>query len=257
MMDPDEWWAGAARDFGWWLVWFDHYRIFLNHHADLAQSTGSQYLIIGGDGVTPALPSGQLADGNASGVPADSDSRWRNILSELRTHYSGQILWALPLDQVNTPPQFIDSVDGIYLLWQAPLASEPGAPVSDLEIEAGRILDSLVQPVQTRFNKPIYIGINYPSATGSTTACISTITGTCLPPDQANTMNPEIFTLSLNLQEQVEAYSGLLNAIQKRAWINGVIARGYYPPVSLIDPGNSGHGKPLSDLLSLWFNQTP
>ncbi len=251
------WWSGAARDFGWWLVWFDHYRIFLNHHADLAQKTGAQYLVVGGDWVTPALSPGQLSDGTASGVPADSDSRWRGMLTEIRTHFSGQVLWALPLDQVNTPPQFIDSVDGIYLLWQAPLASEAGDTISDMEIEAGRILDSLVQPLQNTFNKPIFLGISYPSATGATTACIPTITGTCLPPDRANTMNPEIFTISLNLQEQVDAYTALLNSVQKRPWISGVIARGYYPPVSLIDPGNSAHGKPLSDLLKLWFDQTP
>ncbi len=160
MMDTDQWWAEAARDFGWWLVWFDHYRIFLNHHADLAQKTGTQYLVVGGDWVTPALPSGLLSDGSASGVPADSDSRWREMIAEIRTHYAGQVLWALPLDQVNTPPQFIDSVDGIYLLWQAPLTSESGAPVSELELEAGRILNSLVQPLISKFNKPIYLAIN-------------------------------------------------------------------------------------------------
>jgi hypothetical protein len=257
MTDSEQWWAGAARDFGWWLVWFDHYRIFLNHHADLAQETGAQYLIIGGEWVTPSLKSGQLADGTPSGVPSDSEDRWRAILAEVRTHYSGQILWALPQDQINTPPQFIDSIDGVYVLWHVPLAGDTGAAIPDMEVEAGRILDSLVQPLISRFNKPLYLGVSYPSAAGSSTSCIPTISGTCLPPGQANTMNPAIFTVSLNLQEQVDAYTALLNAVQKRPWIGGFIARGYYPPVSLMDPGNSAHGKPLSDLLKLWFNQAP
>jgi hypothetical protein len=61
----------------------------------------------------------------------------------------------------------------------------------------------------------------------------------------------------LNLQEQINAYTAIFLSINDRPWLNGVIARGYYPPAKLIDPGLSSHGKPLDDLLRLWFIPVP
>ena len=51
-------WINARR--GLVADWFEHYRAFAVHHADLATQTGSQALILGGDWIGPALPGGQL-----------------------------------------------------------------------------------------------------------------------------------------------------------------------------------------------------
>jgi len=71
----DDWWAQAARDFGWWNAWFARYRDFALNFADAAAATGAQILVLGGEWVAPALPGGLLPNGQAAGVPADADLR--------------------------------------------------------------------------------------------------------------------------------------------------------------------------------------
>jgi hypothetical protein len=250
------------------LVWFDHYRTFLIHHADLATQTNAQAIILGGEWLTPALPGGSLVDGSASGVPADSEARWRNLISEIRGRFSGKIYWALPLAEAAEPPVFLDSVDGIYLLWDADLVgdSQPlaegeitpeqvAADQAAMEAEAGRILDSLLQPLQASLNKPLLIALEYPSAQGAASGCAMSITGDCLPISGITTSDPVIFSLSLDLQEQVNAFNAVLNQIASRNWISGVVSRGFYPPAELMDPAQSSHGKPIEDLLKLWIQQ--
>jgi hypothetical protein len=80
------------------------------------------------------------------------------------------------------------------------------------------------------------------------------ITGDCIDISRVTTSNPEIFNLSLDLQEQLDAYSAILTQIQAREWIVGVVSRGFYPPAILIDPSQSIHGKPVENSLLLWFD---
>ena len=101
----------------WWQIWFDIYRAFAVNYADMATQTGAQALILGGDWIGPALPNGTLFDGNQSGVPNDAETRWLAILNEVRAHFRGQILWAMPYTAPNlVTPSFIAQTDGVYLL---------------------------------------------------------------------------------------------------------------------------------------------
>lgn len=220
-VDPDEWWQTSPRDFSWWLVWFEHYRSFILHHADLAAQSRAQALILGGDWLSPALPGGVLADGSPSGVPTDADTRWRELLAEVRGRYSGRILWALPFESLAQPPFFLDAVDQIYLLWSEPHSEQPGLSLADLEAEAANRLDGAVLPVQQQFGKPVVLAVNYSS-----------------DPD---------------LQAQFDPYNALLSMIDQRDWISGFVTRGFYPPAVLQDNSTSVHGKPAGDLLSFWF----
>ncbi|HEX7975195.1 MAG TPA: carboxypeptidase regulatory-like domain-containing protein, partial [Anaerolineales bacterium] len=162
----DQWWKDAPRDFSWWTVWFEHYRAFALHHADLAARTNASTLILGGDWLAPALPGGGLADGTPSGLPADADTRWRSLLDDVRDHFKGKVYWALPVTQVPSAPAFLDQLDGVYLLWSAPLSKEDGAAPADLAAEAGRLLDSSIQPFLAALGKPLALGLLYPSAQG-------------------------------------------------------------------------------------------
>jgi hypothetical protein len=53
--------------------------------------------------------------------------------------------------------------------------------------------------------------------------------------------------------EQFDIYTAMLNAINQRAWISGIISRGYYLPAQLQDKSVSIHGKPAETLLAYWF----
>jgi len=246
---PALWWEAAPRDFSWWVSWFDHYRDFLLHYADMAERTGVQTLILGGDWLEPALPGGTLEDGTSSKVPADAEERWREIVRQVRTRFNGTILWALPYPHgIKEPISFIDVVDGIYLIWSAPLA-KAGDPVQ----KAGKILDNDVLPFQDQISKPVLLGLAYASATGSLSGCITNADGACIDPAELTPTNPDIPSVQINMQEQAEAYNAILLAVNDRLWVSGVITRGFYPPVVLQDKSNSVRGKMASGVLWYWF----
>jgi hypothetical protein len=51
----------------------------------------------------------------------------------------------------------------------------------------------------------------------------------------------------------VDIYDALFNAVNARAWVSGLVSRGYFQPVALQDKSASIHGKPAADLLWYWF----
>ena len=258
-LDAAEWWANAPRDFPWWQNWFERYTEFALHFADLAQRQGAQALILGGDWITPALPGGTLLNDQPSGVPADGESRWRELLKEVRAHYSGSLIWSMPFPGgIKDPPAFLDAVDQVYLTWSStPLAEDRDAPEVDLHAAAASYLDNDIKSFQNNLNKPVVIAVAYPSADGGTTGCIpdplATIKGECLSLSLLNRPNPDIPTVTLDLQEQEQVYSALLVALNERDWISGFVTRGFYPPAPLQDKSISVHGKPAQDVLWYWY----
>jgi hypothetical protein len=253
--NANDFWNAAPRDAGWWGNWFDHYRAFAVHYADLASVSGAQALVIGGDWIAPALPSGKLADGTSSAVPADAEALWKNVIAEVRQHFRGQVLFALPYDTsvIEAPVNILRDADAVYLLWFAKLSDQPNPNKADLTAEAGRLLDSNILTVQTQINKPVIIGLSYPSSTYSATGCIPNGSGGCLYWTALNRPNADISAVNLDLQQQFDIYDAVFNAVNARTWVSGLVSRGYFAPVALQDKSASIHGKPAADLLWYWF----
>ena len=252
----DDWWLNAPRDFGWWNEWFEHYRQFALHYADMATRYDAQVLILGGDWLAPAMQNGLLADGQPSGVPADAELRWNAIITDIRAHFNGEIWWAVPYtggDLAANAPAFIDNVDGVYLLWNAPFSSTNSADKEAMLAETSRLLDEEVFAYQTQTEKKIVLGFAVPSAVGAETSCISDGIGGCLDWRALNRPNEDIPSVRLSLQTQTDIYETLLTIINTRPWIDGVVSRGYYPPAILQDKSASVHGKPAADLLWYWY----
>jgi hypothetical protein len=253
--NANDFWKTAPRDSFWWDNWFNHYRAFAVHYADLASLAGAQALVIGGDWITPSLPTGTLADGTSSGAPADVETRWLNLITEVRQHFRGNLIFALPYDNavVPAPINILKSVDVVYLLWFAKLSDQPNPSKADMLNQAGILLDNNVAPTQVQVNKPFVIGLSYPSSTYSATGCIPNGTGGCLYWNVLSRPNADIGTVNLNLQQQVDIYDAVFNAVNTRPWVSGLISRGYFAPVALQDKSASVHGKPAADLLWYWF----
>jgi hypothetical protein len=248
-------WLGAPRDAQWWQTWFTRYRAFAINYADLAAQTGAQTLILGGDWVTPALPGGKLSDGNPSNAPADSETQWKSIIADVRQHFKGQVLWALPYTKatLETPLNFLQDVDGIYLLWSASLSTNPSATKTDYANEAGRLLDNEVSPLASLLKKPLTLAIAYPSAAGAAGGCIADGKGSCLDWSALSRPNADLSSVSLSLQTQADIYEAILTAINTRAWVTGFVSRGYYLPAALQDKSTSIHSKPVADILWYWY----
>ncbi|MBW8010062.1 MAG: hypothetical protein FVQ83_02310 [Chloroflexi bacterium] len=254
MFDTEEWWRTSQRDFAWWQAWFDSYRTFAIHHADQAQLTGVDTLILGGDWLVPALPGGQLEDGSSSNLPQDSQIRWENILSEIRTRFNGKISWVLSYpDDIINPPPFLELVDEFYILWDTSLSNSENPALSEMAAFAGEILDNELLPFQLFYNKPMVLAIAYPSVNGAASGCLRNNTGECIPWNLLSPPNPDIPELILDFSNQVEIYNALLASVNERAWIGGVVSRGYFPPTSLADKSISIRGKPAAEVLRFWF----
>jgi Carboxypeptidase regulatory-like domain len=251
----DDFWRTAPRDPVWWNNWFDHYRAFVIQFADMANLSGAQALVIGGDWIAPALPAGTLADGNSSGVPADAEARWLSVIAEIRQHFRGSVIFALPYDNsvIFAPMNILKNTDAVYWLWFVKLSDQPNPNKADMLAEAGRLLDTNMSPTQVQVNKPFLIGLSYPSSSYSATGCIPNGSGGCLYWTALNRPNADLGTVNLDLQQQVDIYDAMFNAINGRTWVNGLISRGYFVPVALQDKSASIFGKPAADLIWYWF----
>lgn len=250
----DSWWENGTRDFAWWNVWYEHYHTFILHYADMATIQGIQALIIGGEWVNPALPNGTLPNGKPSNVPADAEVRWQQLIKGVRDHFKGTLLWALPFPQgVKNPPVFLNETDMVYLLWNAELEKKPGGSEKEMTQSAVTIFEENLRFFQPQVNKPIVIGLAYPSAQGGATGCIPAEQGGCLPLETLSRPNPDVLSVNIDMQDQANAYAAMLRVLDGRNWVTGVIARGYYPPVLLQDKSTSIRGKLASYILAYWF----
>jgi hypothetical protein len=250
-----EWWQTSQRDFAWWVTWFDRYRVFLLHHAELAERSQAGALVIGDETLAPALPGGVLPDGSPSGVPEDARQRWSDLLAEVRSRYTGQLYWAMPYSPGGIePPEWIDQVDGIYLLWSAPLAENAEAELAEMSARAADLLDRDLQSLVSEMNKALILALAYPSARGGASGCVPDPQGACLEFSALAPQRPDIPSTTLDLGEQARAYYAMLVAVNERPWISGLVSRGYYPPVMLQDKSVSIHGKPAAILLQNAFS---
>jgi hypothetical protein len=239
----DDWRYSTPAD---WNSWFDRYRSFALYNADVATRSGAQALVLGGEWIPAALYDGS----------ADSESRFRALMTEIRQHFSGQIWWGQPYPgSMQTFPPFLDVMDGIYLLWSAPLTQNPAAPIDEMAMEAGRLLDADILPFAISVQKPVIVAPVYPSAGGAISGCVPAPSGGCVDWTGLSRPMPDIPSVALDLNGQANAYQALLTAINDRPWLSGVISRGFYPPASLADKSASANGKPAADILTYWFSR--
>jgi hypothetical protein len=255
----EAWWGQVPRDFSFWISWFDQYRAFVLHHADLAERGGAETLILGGGWMAPALPGGTLSDGTPGNTPQDTNRRYCDIINEARQHFDGKIAWALPYSKAITdPPDFLNSVDQVYILWSAPLSEDHQAPSEALQQKALRIIENDIFALRTLWDpaagdKSIVLSLAYPSVEGASTGCLPDPLVACQSPESLDYPAPDLPLLELDFVEQAKAYDAVLAAVNQVDWIDGVVSRGYYPPAILHDKSTSVHGKPAAGVLRSWF----
>lgn len=250
----DIWWKTATRDAGWWQSWYDRYETFILNHADFANQSGAEALIFGDALVAPALPGGKLLDGSDSGVPDDVEKRWVNLIQKIRARYNGKIIW-----RINFPvssqgiPEFVKDVDQIYVVLDGQLSDQETPEAGSIQVQTTQLLNNDILAIRDKFDKPLLLGISYPSSSGAASGCIKS-GDACLPEAIFNQAGLEIQSVNRNLAEQAVLYNGILNALSQNAWVAGVIASGYYPAVSVQDKSKSIRGKPAGDVVWFWFD---
>ena len=141
---------------------------------------------------------------------------------------------------LQSAPEFLHILDGIYLLWYASLN---GSTPDELSASAGELLDSDIKPFQASAGVELILAAAYASIDGAASAA----------QPLATAMIPGNGQGKLNLQAQADIYQALLRAVNERDWISGFISRGFYPPVGLQDTSASVHSKPAADVLWYWY----
>ncbi|MCD6355650.1 MAG: hypothetical protein J7L66_00065 [Anaerolineaceae bacterium] len=246
-----DYWAEAGLSYNWWIEWFSQYERFLLNYANYAQKNHISGFIIGGNVVAPALPHGRLPSGIPSNTPYDFSEKWESLINKIRSQYSGTIIFSLQDNLINNADyQFVETVDAILVESQSALTNSNNPTVMELKSKYAQILDKTIYPIYSRYNKPIIIGINYASIDGSSSNCID-YDYSCADLLDNNQFNP--FT-NVDLNEQADIYTAILDTVVEREWISGVMAMGYYPAVIVHDNSTSIHGKPAMNVLSYYFN---
>ena len=243
-----KWWDSSPADFPWWQSWFDRYRAMAVHFAALAQQSGASALVLGGEWVEPALLGASLPDGRASGVPADADLRWLEILKAVRKVYSGAVYWAMPQEEAVLPPPFVAKFDGVYLLWKPNLGAKQSEWGKATEAE----LEKYAAAAAHKTGKPVVLAVYYPSAKGARGGCLPAEKG-CVPDAALYPASPTAQDVAVDLATQQKAYFVLLKAAAKAKYLGGVVSADFYPPIPLQDPSASVHGKPAQEMLARWF----
>ena len=247
----DNYWSNASLSYDWWLEWFSQYERFILNYAKFAQKNEIEVFIFGGESIFPALPHGILSNGNPSNTPYDFPDKWNALAEKVRAEYSGKLVFSLPAYIAeNSDYEFLSQVDVIMVENSSALTSSSSPTIDELKYRFSQVLDQSIYKIYTQFQKPIIIGIKYPSMDGSASDCIN-YGIPCL--DLVESMPTS--NISIDLDEQADIYMAILDTVIDRDWITGVISQGYYPAVTVMDASISARGKPAMDVLSYYFNE--
>ena len=246
-------WLQGSHDESWWNAWFDTYNRFVLNYATIAENTGSQWLIIGGDDVLPAFKGGTFPDGAESTVPEKSVELWQELITDIRSEFSGVLLWAASAHHTMTPlPEFIGEFDGIYLSIDSPLSTANDPSFDEIAFGFSQVIDNLIYEVYRSTDKPLILALAYPSVEDAAKGCLL-INSTCQ--NDGIFSNTETNGFPVDLDEQHLIYSAILPIVASRDWIKGVAIRGYDPTLEIQDGSSSIAGKPALNLIFGWYNE--
>jgi hypothetical protein len=248
----DGYWAEADLTFGGWDRWFSDYERMLMSYADFAQANQISTLIIGGKGVTPSFPNGNLPDGNPSNSPYNSAERWADLMEKIHARYQGQIGFALPSSLIisDEAQKFVNIADFLYVQFDSPVYSGGTLPgLSELKSQVSQIFDQDIYKLYAIFQKPVIVGVDYFAISGSGASC-QDVGNSCLRVYEQSLKNGDI---APDIIEQADLYQAVLSVISQKSWISGFVSEGYHPVISNQDASNSVRGKPAMQVLSYYY----
>lgn len=246
---PCDYFATAPLGPAYWSAWFAAYERHLLTQAEVAQAAGAEMLVIGDYKLQPALPGQPTA-------PPEADTRWRQIIGNVRARFTGALAFELLMGQNlwPAPPDFFDDLDVIRIAWWSTLTDQADAATPALAESAGALMDTYLLPLYQRFPaKPLILTLYYGAFKGTATQCAPRPDGQChaFTDFDADAVTPA--NVPLDLAGQMQAYDAVFNAVGERGWISGVLGGGYDPQVIVRDASISPRGKPAEAVLSVWY----
>ncbi len=199
LLKPQLWvsggqWRGelSPKDGMGWDAWFTSYSAWILRYADLAEKNNIEILAVGVE-----LKSSALAH----------EARWRELITEVRAHYSGSIVYCANWDAVSRIAWW-DAVDYIGVQFYGSLSDEPGPTEVEMQARLKEHLDQ-VERLATRVERPVlFTEVGYRSAKGAT-----------IRPHEWPERDKRS---SVDLGEQARAYRVFMTAINQRPWVKGL-----------------------------------
>jgi hypothetical protein len=204
-----------------WRAFMANYRPYVLHYARLAADMHADILCIGTE----------LAQASRSAIIT---GEWRALAEEVRSIYSGPLIYAAHHTEVEEVP-FWDSLDYIGVNGYYPIAKLPAA------------LESL-EHLSVRWNRPV---IFTEAGFASSSYALS------------EPWRPGFYEAprdSVRLDLQTEGWETLLAALWRRDFIWGVYVWKWHPNRTWGGPTNADHtpqGKPALDVIRRFFTKPP
>lgn len=211
-------WIGAARPSDLPAFWV-RYRAMLLHYADLAESAHASLLVIGTE----------------MRMLSSDGPRWRALIAELRTHFSGKLTYAANYDEFERVP-FWDALDYVGIDAYFPLADpeNPAPPAAQLAAAwSARGYIARIAAVSARAGKKVlFTEIGYRGA-------------------HATASRPSDWKAAdtTDTAAQANAYRAFYAAVAPQPWLAGV----YWWEVNLASRWAQGYsplGKPAEQVMA-------
>ena len=207
--------------------WFASYRVFMEHYADMAQRAHADILVVGTE--YESMTRHSLA--------------WRELIADLRAHFSGELTYAANRLEEAEPIDFWDALDFVGVDAYMPLATnDPNPSVAALVHAWHRrgYVDRL-RTLARRWRRPILfteIGY-YPHD------------GTAIEPNKVRWDWP------VDAQPQTRAYEAFYEAFSDKPWVAGVYWWDWpAEPPAQSTSDYTPRGKPAQRVIEKW-NRPP
>ncbi|MGB8984538.1 MAG: hypothetical protein WCC12_21910 [Anaerolineales bacterium] len=226
-----EHWAGEIGDEyneQQWAEWFASYGKMIMHYAELAETAGTDYLVI----------SSELDS------TTQREKEWRELIARVREVYHGKISMAYSEEYALREVQFWDALDAItihpYYL-DLPGVTDP--TVEQLTQAFIPHADRLAE-LSEKWDRPILI-----SEVGFWS--VHTISQNYNNLDSSN---------QIDLQEQADLFQAVFNAFYDKEWLQGIFWYAFEGSSNHAEPWNIHNdfiGKPAEDVIRSYYGAPP
>jgi len=213
-----------------WAEWFDSYERFALRFAALAEETGADLFSVGVE--------------MASSTNSRPDD-WRRLVARVRDVYRGPLTYSANWDEA-ADVEFWDDLDAIAVNAFWPLATGPGAGLSEMGARAEEVAEEL-EALAYVWNRPVlFAEVGFKSARDSAIA----------PWEWPEHCGGLVY----DEEYQAAAHQAVLEAMVPREWFAGLFVWKYFS-----DPedhtqeeraGFSPRGKLAEEVLSRWFSRS-
>ncbi len=215
-----------------WQSWFEHYRTFILHYAQLAEKNGIEAFSVG-------------AELHAAIKQRPED--WRKIIAEVREVYRGQLTYAANWYQEFEDVTFWDDLDFIGIQAYFPLSEKENPTIDELK-KGWQAHVEAIEKIRKKYRKPVvFTEIGYRSTPDA-----------AIKPWEWLRSASEVFS-DTELQTQASCYEAFFQTFWKKDWFAGAYIWKWFPSAGR--GSRRGHdpftpqNKPAEKVMAKWYGK--